>query len=145
MSLAALRKGLCICKASSSKDSASSTLIFTRGVSSSPYGRTHVWRRRPHKLPNPVVPEFPQRVILADGSTFVHWTTSPRAVLRMTRDTTNSPIWNPSMLSAGVEDLEDARSGRLGRFRRKFEDLDGSNIETEWVVEETQAADVKKS
>ncbi len=41
-------------------------LPLTRLVSSSPYGRTHVWRRRAPKLPNPVVPQFPQRVTLAD-------------------------------------------------------------------------------
>ena len=49
------------------------------------------------------------------------------------------------MLPADVEDLEDARSGCLGRFGRKLEDLGGSNIETKWVVEETQSAGVKKS
>ena len=63
----------------------------TRSVSSSPYGRTHVWKRRPNKLPNPVVPQFPQRVIRSDGSTFTHWTTSPRSVIRLTRDVTNNP------------------------------------------------------
>src|ERR1700761_1115766 len=46
----------------------------TRFVSSSPYGRTHVWKHRQRKLPNPVVPQFPQIVIRSDGSSFVHHT-----------------------------------------------------------------------
>ncbi|TDL26919.1 hypothetical protein BD410DRAFT_836020 [Rickenella mellea] len=107
----------------------------SRAVSSSPYGRTHVWKRRPPKLPNPVVPMFPQRVYLADGSTFLHWTTSPRSTIRLTKDTTNSAVWNPWLEAGNTEDLEGQTTGRLGRFRRKFEDLGGTGVYEEFHQE----------
>ncbi|THU79471.1 hypothetical protein K435DRAFT_736909 [Dendrothele bispora CBS 962.96] len=98
----------------------------TRSVSSSPYGRTHVWKRRAPVLPNPVVPKFPQRVIRADGSSFTHWTTSPRSIIRLTRDTTNNPAWNTYMWAddQAVED-EANTTGRVGRFNRRFEGIGG--------------------
>jgi hypothetical protein len=103
----------------------------TRAVSSSPYGRTHVWKHRQRKLPNPVVPRFPQRVIRADGSSFVHYITSPRSLLRLTRDVTNAPLWNVDILSnEGAQD-ESATSGRLGRFNRRFADDAG----LDWMTE----------
>ncbi|KDQ54620.1 hypothetical protein JAAARDRAFT_49224 [Jaapia argillacea MUCL 33604] len=92
----------------------------TRPISSSPYGRTHVWKRRARKLPNPVVPQFPQKVIRADGSTFVHWTTSPRSLIRLARDLTNNPLWNSSLMKGESEEEESETSGRLGRFKRRF-------------------------
>ena len=103
-----------------------------RLVSSSPYGRSHVWKRRPPVLPNPVVPKFPQRVIRSDGTSFTHWTTSPRSSIRMTRDTTNNPVWNTRQWSndRGIEE-ESALTGRLGRFNRRFEDLGEQN--SEWI------------
>jgi hypothetical protein len=98
---------------------------YTRAVSSSPYGRTHVWKRRPKKLPNPIVPQFPQRVIRADGSSFTHWTTSPRPLIRLTRDVTNHPLWNVSALTGEGAADESEVTGRLGRFNRKFvEEID---------------------
>lgn len=100
----------------------------TRGVSSSPYGRTHVWKRRAKRLPNPVVPQFPQRVIRADGSSFTHWTTSPRSLIRLTRDVTNHPLWNIAALRGEGVAEESEVSGRLGRFNRKFvEEVDWMN------------------
>lgn len=111
-------------------------LAQVRFVSSSPYGRTHVWRRRAPKLPNPVVPQFPQRVTLADGSTFVHWTTSPRSSIRLTRDNTNNPIWNPWLEAGNAEDLEGAVTGRMGRFRRRFEELGGVEMQSDWIESE---------
>ena len=95
-------------------------LPFARSVSSSPYGRTHVWKRRPKRLPNPIVPQFPQRVIRADGSSFTHWTTSPRSLIRLTRDVTNHPLWNVSALTGEGAAEESEVTGRLGRFQRKF-------------------------
>ena len=112
---------------SSSSSSATVHLLpfLTRGVSSSPYGRTHVWKRRAKRLPNPVVPQFPQRVIRADGSSFTHWTTSPRPLIRLTRDVTNHPLWNVSALTGEGAAEESEVTGRLGRFNRKFvEDVD---------------------
>jgi len=93
---------------------------FTRSVSSSPYGRTHVWKRRPKRLPNPIVPQFPQTVIRANGSSFTHWTTSPRSLIRLTRDVTNHPLWNVSALTGEGAAEESEVTGRLGRFQRKF-------------------------
>ncbi|KAI0045230.1 hypothetical protein FA95DRAFT_1473670, partial [Auriscalpium vulgare] len=96
------------------------TLQHTRTISSSPYGRAHVRKHHAPKLPNPVVPQFPQRVIRADGSSFTHWTTSPRSLLRLTRDVTNNPLWNISALSGEGAAEESAVTGRLGRFNRRF-------------------------
>lgn len=102
----------------------------TRSVSSSPYGRTHVWKRRPKRLPNPVVPQFPQRVIRSDGSSFTHWTTSPRSLIRLTRDVTNHPLWNVSALVGEGAAEESEVAGRLGRFNRKF-----VGKEVDWMSE----------
>lgn len=107
----------------------------TRSVSSSPYGRTHVWKRRPKRLPNPVVPQFPQRVIRADGSSFTHWTTSPRALLRLTRDVTNHPLWNIAALRGEGVAEESEVAGRLGRFNRKFVE------EVDWMSETMSEAE----
>lgn len=108
--------------------------IFSRGVSSSPYGRTHVWKRRAPVLPNPIVPKFPQRVIRADGSSFTHWTTSPRSMIRLTRDTTNNPLWNTGTWADGRGfEEESATTGRLGRFNRKFEGIGGAGISVDFM------------
>ncbi|KAJ8077116.1 hypothetical protein PM082_001544 [Marasmius tenuissimus] len=106
-----------------------------RHVSSSPYGRTHVWKRRAPSLPNPVVPKFPQRVVRADGTSFTHWTTSPRSMIRLTRDTTNNPIWNTHLWAddQAVQD-EASTTGRLGRFNRRFEGIGGAGGEqVDWM------------
>ncbi|KAF7307522.1 hypothetical protein MIND_00546800 [Mycena indigotica] len=108
--------------------------VQTRAISSSPYGRTHVWKRRKPVLPNPVVPKFPQRVIRADGSSFLHWTTSPRSLIRLTRDTTSNPLWNTAMWSDGRGLEEESEStGRLGRFNRRFEGIGGSGESVDWM------------
>ena len=118
---------------------------FTRAVSSSPYGRTHVWKRRPQKLPNPIVPQFPQRVIRADGSSFTHWITSPRPLIRLTRDVTNHPLWNVSALTGEGAAEESEVTGRLGRFNRKFvEEIDWMN-EAEGALPETSITQSKKA
>ncbi|CAL1697433.1 unnamed protein product [Somion occarium] len=103
-----------------------------RCVSSSPYGRTHVWKHRDKKLPKPFVPQFPQIVVRADGSTYTHYTTSPRSVIRLTRDTTNNPVWNPSQW-LGENDEEDQVTGRLGRFNRKFDGIGGHGDDVDWM------------
>ena len=101
-----------------------------RALSTSPYGRTHVWKKRAPKLPKPFVPHFPQRVVLADGSSFVHHTTSPRGVFRMTRDTTNHPVWNALVAREGEEE-EGKLVGRMGRFSRKFGGMEIGDTEVE--------------
>ncbi|VDC05556.1 unnamed protein product [Peniophora sp. CBMAI 1063] len=106
---------------SKATSSSATTILQTRTVSSSPYGRTHVWKHRQRKLPNPVVPQFPQLVIRADGSSFTQWTTSPRSFMKLTRDTTNAPLWNVSALANEGMQEESETTGRLGRFSRRFD------------------------
>lgn len=107
--------------------------FLARAVSSSPYGRTHVWMTRKPKIPNPVVPTFVQRVTRADGSTFLHRTTSPRTSIRLTRDVTSNPLYNNGVSKGGLfgadqdaaEDeaaVEDETSG-MSRFTKRFDDL----------------------
>lgn len=104
-------------------------------MSVSPYGRTHVWKHRAFKLPKPFVPQFPQRVVLSDGSSFLHRTTSPRSVFKMTRDTRNNPIWN-AFVATGGEELEGKATGRMGRYSRKFEGMEVSVDEVAGAKEE---------
>ncbi|KAF8266256.1 hypothetical protein EI94DRAFT_1733675 [Lactarius quietus] len=138
-SLLPLRRGVLTLSASASIPR------YTRAVSSSPYGRTHVWKRRPKKLPNPVVPQFPQRVIRADGSSFTHWTTSPRPLIRLTRDVTNHPLWNVSALTGEGAAEESEVTGRLGRFNRKFvEEIDWMS-EAEGASPETSTTQTKNA
>ncbi|KAF9450769.1 hypothetical protein P691DRAFT_809603 [Macrolepiota fuliginosa MF-IS2] len=107
---------------------------INRNVSTSPYGRTHVWKRRPPVLPNPVVSKFPQKVIRSDGTSFVQWTTSPKSLVRLTRDTANNPVWNmASWASVGGMEEESGSTGRLGRFSRRFGGATGSVKEREKV------------
>ncbi|KAI0684209.1 hypothetical protein BC835DRAFT_650625 [Cytidiella melzeri] len=121
--------------------------LFTqkRSMSASPYGRTHVWKHRPRKLPNPCVPQFPQQVVRADGSTFTHFTTSPRSTINLTRDSTNNPMWAPFF--GNKEDAESAAlAGRLGRFNKKFDGLGGLGEDMDWLSSDQDGvADKKKS
>ncbi|KAH7882549.1 hypothetical protein F5I97DRAFT_1969927 [Phlebopus sp. FC_14] len=106
------------------------TLIFTRLHSTSPYGRSHVRMKHPRRLPAPVVPHFLQQVTRADGSTFTHWTTSPRSKILLSRDTTNHPLWNATerlLKDSESTQEEDEATGRIGRWRRRF----GSDMATE--------------
>ena len=98
-------------------------LPHSRSISNSPYGRTHVWKRRPPVLPNPLVPKFPQKVIRSDGTSFTHWTTSPKSLVRLTRDTTNNPHWNTGNPSDRSVDEESAAAGRLGRSEEHTSEL----------------------
>ena len=76
-----------------------------------------------------MVPQFPQRVIRSDGTTFTHWTTSPRSVIRLTRDVTNNPLWNSAAWGSHGVDEEDEATGRLGRFNRRFEE----SVDMDWL------------
>ena len=109
------------------------TKTFLRSISNSPYGRAHVWKRRPPVLPNPLVPKFPQKVIRSDGTSFTHWTTSPRSLIRLTRDTTNNPHWNTGNPSDRSIEEESGATGRLGRFNRKFEELGSDLDDPSWM------------
>lgn len=61
---------------------------------------------------------FTQLITLSDGSTFLHRTTSPQPIYRSTKDTKNSPMWNPS--SQKFHNIEEDEAGRLRRFRNRF-------------------------
>lgn len=61
---------------------------------------------------------FTQMITLSDGSTFLHRTTSPAPIYRSTKDTKNSPLWNPS--SQKLANVEEDEAGRLKRFRGRF-------------------------
>lgn len=108
-----------------------------RSISNSPYGRTHVWKRRAPKLPHPLVPKFPQKVVRSDGTSFTHWTTSPISLIRLTRDTTNNPNWNTGNPGDRSFEEENTTTGRLGRFSRKFADLGADLDDTQWMQEMT--------
>ncbi|KAF8797670.1 hypothetical protein BYT27DRAFT_7237132 [Phlegmacium glaucopus] len=108
---------------------------YCRSISNSPYGRAHVWKRRPPVLPNPLVPKFPQKVIRSDGTSFTHWTTSPKSLVRLTRDTTNNPHWNTGNPNDRSIEEETGSAGRMGRFSRKFEELGSDLDDTSWMEE----------
>jgi len=55
---------------------------------------------------------------LSDGSTFLHRTTSPQPIHRSTKDTKNTPLWNPS--SQKLLNIEEDEAGRLRKFRERF-------------------------
>jgi len=59
-----------------------------------------------------------QIVVLSDGSSFKQLTTSPRGIIRSTKDIRNNPLWNPSMRE--LRDVEEDEAGRLKRFRDRF-------------------------
>jgi hypothetical protein len=61
---------------------------------------------------------FTQLVTLSDGSAFTMRTTSPTPVYRSTRDTRNSPLWNPR--TRELLNVEDDEAGRLAGFRARF-------------------------
>ncbi|MCJ1355186.1 MAG: hypothetical protein MMC33_005177 [Icmadophila ericetorum] len=73
---------------------------------------------------------FTQLVTLSDGSTYTHRTTSPAPVFKSSRDTRNSPLWNPS--SQKLMNMEEDAAGRLKAFRNKF----GRGWDAETVNEE---------
>ncbi|KAI8580431.1 hypothetical protein K450DRAFT_236989 [Umbelopsis ramanniana AG] len=67
-----------------------------------------------------VVPEqFTQTIVLSNGATYTVRTTSPKPQVRLTKDTRNHPLWNPSMLREGVND----ESEQLTKFQKRFGDL----------------------
>ena len=61
---------------------------------------------------------FTQLVTLSDGSTYTHRTTSPAPVIKTTKDTRNSPLWNPS--SQKLLNIEEDEAGKLRAFRNRF-------------------------
>ncbi|KAF2166271.1 hypothetical protein M409DRAFT_66743 [Zasmidium cellare ATCC 36951] len=76
---------------------------------------------------------FTQLITLSDGSTFTHRTTSPAPIYKSTKDTKNSPLWNPS--SQKLLNVEEDEAGRLKRFRARF----GRGFDVETLEEGEEA------
>jgi len=75
--------------------------------------------RSANLIPRPKRPILlDQIVILSDGSSFKQLTTSPRGIIRSTKDVRNNPLWNPSMRE--LRDVEEDEAGRLKKFRDRF-------------------------
>lgn len=74
---------------------------------------------------------------MTDGSTYTHYTTSPRSVIRLTRDVNNNPLYRPG--SEGEDQLED-ETGRMGRFKRRFEGTEGEVVDFASFDESTPEA-----
>lgn len=100
-----------------SSASSSSTRTYSAKASSPWTSRTHT--KKSPRVPNPLPAIYPQLVILSDGSSFTSYTTAPSpAVLRLTRDVTNNPLWNPA--AEGRRGGGEEEGGRLARFRARF-------------------------
>lgn len=61
---------------------------------------------------------FTQLITLSDGSAFTLRTTNPTPVYKSTKDTRNTPLWNPS--SQKLMNVEEDEAGKLAAFRSKF-------------------------
>ncbi|KAI8918560.1 hypothetical protein DFJ77DRAFT_417293, partial [Powellomyces hirtus] len=63
-------------------------------------------------------PLFHQTIVHSDGSTFTLRSTSPRALLKLTKDARNHALWNPAL------NVLDDQSGELAKFEKRFGDFD---------------------
>ncbi|KAK0552911.1 hypothetical protein OC846_001490 [Tilletia horrida] len=117
----------CSSASASASSSASASRSFSSSAHSSSASSSSSSSNRP--IPRPI-PIFPSLTILADGSSILLQTTSPRHTAKLTRDPTNHPLWNPAMAdrrlggaggSGDGEDGNEGVSGRLGRFRKRFD------------------------
>ncbi|RPB23821.1 hypothetical protein L211DRAFT_745830, partial [Terfezia boudieri ATCC MYA-4762] len=61
---------------------------------------------------------LPQVIILSDGSAYGQISTSPRGVVRSTKDVRNHPMWNPTLQK--LMDVEEDEAGRLQAFRERY-------------------------
>jgi hypothetical protein len=111
---------------------------------------THTQVRHATLLRRPKRPyTFTQLVTLSDGSSFVQRTTSPLPVYRATKDTRNTPLWNPS--SQKLLNVEEDEAGKLAAFRAKFgRGWDASQvrvliIKTEIVADKTYRPRARQS
>ncbi|KAL9550298.1 hypothetical protein PS6_005625 [Mucor atramentarius] len=83
--------------------------------------------------------KFLQTIVLSNGATYTVRTTSPtRAQIRLTKDTRNHPLWNPSMLKEGVTD----ESEQLTKFQKRFGDLDLGDIS--WIESDEAVSNAMK-
>ncbi|KAJ3224503.1 hypothetical protein HK099_008371 [Clydaea vesicula] len=81
--------------------------------------------------------QFYQTIVHTDGSTFTLKTTTPRPLLKLTKDTRTHPLWNPE------RNLElDKQSKELKRFNERFGTLDENfGITTEATTNSERATD----
>ena len=87
-----------------------------------------------------VKPEkFVQTVVLSNGATFTVRTTSPRANIRLAKDTRNHPLWNPAMLKEGVRD----ESEQLSKFQKRF-GAESDLGDLAWIESEEQISTTMK-
>lgn len=109
---------------SSSPSSSSSSSVRSFSISArtpTPRSLNKLKTRPAPPLPHPA-PHFPSTTLLADGSSIFLVTTSPRSVTRLTRDSTNHPLWNPALLEKGkgADGFGEDDARRVERFRRRF-------------------------
>jgi hypothetical protein len=82
---------------------------------------------------------FTQLVQLSDGSFYTQRTTSPQPLLRVTKDTRNTQLWQPSERSLRGIELDEA--GKLAAFRERF----GRAFDQQFADEDAGGADAKKA
>ncbi|KAI9206723.1 uncharacterized protein BJ171DRAFT_496666 [Polychytrium aggregatum] len=61
---------------------------------------------------------FRQTIVHSDGSTINFKSTSPKVLIKMTKDVRNHPLWNPAL------NVLDDQSGEISKFKKKFGDLE---------------------
>ena len=77
-------------------------------------------------VPTPLPAIYPQQILLSDGSTFTSYTTAPTpAIIRLTRDVTNNPLWAPGREKRGLGEGGEG-VGRVGKFKQRFADSEAS-------------------
>jgi hypothetical protein len=54
-------------------------------------------------------------------------------MIKLTRDMTNNPMWNPGLWKSDGAEEEGEVTGRLGRFNRRFEGLGGIGEGVDWM------------
>ncbi|KAJ3168856.1 hypothetical protein HDU88_001183 [Geranomyces variabilis] len=133
-----LRPSSSCCRVSSTFSSSSSSILAQQ--QSLPTSTTLLIRHAStSKIPplrptgvNP--PLFHQTIVHSDGSTFTLRSTSPRSLLKLTKDARNHALWNPAL------NVIDDQSGELAKFEKRFADFDlDAFAEFDVPVEETAA------
>ncbi|TPX68743.1 hypothetical protein SpCBS45565_g02934 [Spizellomyces sp. 'palustris'] len=83
-------------------------------------------------------PLFHQTIVHSDGSTFTLRTTSPRPLLKLTKDARNHPLWNPAL------NVLDDQSGELAKFERRFGEVADLGDLAEYEVVDAAPKKTKK-
>ncbi|KAF8441982.1 hypothetical protein BGX38DRAFT_1068773, partial [Terfezia claveryi] len=90
--------------------------IVTTPATLSPH---HITSRNANLIRRPQRPMLlPQLIILSDGSAYTQISTSPRGVVRSTKDVRNHPLWNPTLHK--LMEVEEDEGGRLQLFRERY-------------------------